>query len=253
MLSLACWVQASEVSSEQLPVKRSVLEFRIAPLAPEFDADGWYKLNRPSVLVDRLSKTKRDALVATLETAGPGSLSEDDSYAWFPLAASAGRLLDVVVADYQGMTYALLYTRPDKVMLAGDGDEDWSVADARLDVDERGVPAVTFTLDGAGKNRFAQITSQNVRRHMAILVDGEVYNAPMIMSAITAGRGQITTPSRREAEGIVVALGGEGPRQGLFDLDGVSWVTVSMVVVGLGVCAAILILIFKLAGKPKGV
>ena len=55
----------------------------------------------------------------------------------------------------------------------------------------RGEPAVGFTLKGAGATRFFDITSKNVRRRLAIILDGQVKSAPVLNSAISDS-GQIT-------------------------------------------------------------
>jgi preprotein translocase subunit SecD len=52
--------------------------------------------------------------------------------------------------------------------------------------------AVEFVLDARGTKDFGQITSANVGRNLAIILDGVVESAPVIREPITGGRGQIT-------------------------------------------------------------
>jgi len=52
--------------------------------------------------------------------------------------------------------------------------------------------AVDFVLDARGGKLFGQITSANVGRNLAIVLDGYVESAPTIREPITGGRGQIT-------------------------------------------------------------
>jgi preprotein translocase subunit SecD len=52
--------------------------------------------------------------------------------------------------------------------------------------------AVEFVLDARGAKQFGQITSANVGRNLAIVLDGMVESAPVIREPITGGRGQIT-------------------------------------------------------------
>jgi preprotein translocase subunit SecD len=52
--------------------------------------------------------------------------------------------------------------------------------------------AVEFVLDARGTKTFGQITSANVGRNLAIVLDGVVESAPVIREPITGGRGQIT-------------------------------------------------------------
>src|SRR2546428_5062664 len=52
--------------------------------------------------------------------------------------------------------------------------------------------AVEFVLDARGAKQFGQVTSANVSRRLAIILDGMVESAPTIREPITGGRGQIT-------------------------------------------------------------
>ncbi len=52
--------------------------------------------------------------------------------------------------------------------------------------------AVEFVLDARGAKEFGQLTSANVGRNLAIVLDGYVESAPTIREPITGGRGQIT-------------------------------------------------------------
>ena len=55
-----------------------------------------------------------------------------------------------------------------------------------------GQPMIAIEFDDAGAKAFAQITSRNIGRQMAIILDGVVYSAPMIRDAITGGRATIS-------------------------------------------------------------
>jgi SecD/SecF fusion protein len=55
-----------------------------------------------------------------------------------------------------------------------------------------GEPEIDFTLDAEGAERFAEITRQHVHERLAIVLDGNLYSAPVIQSPIETGRGQIT-------------------------------------------------------------
>jgi preprotein translocase subunit SecD len=52
--------------------------------------------------------------------------------------------------------------------------------------------AVEFEFDARGGKQFGQVTSANVGRNLAIVLDGYVESAPTIREPITGGRGQIT-------------------------------------------------------------
>jgi SecD/SecF fusion protein len=55
-----------------------------------------------------------------------------------------------------------------------------------------GEPQIDFTLNDNGAKRFADVTRNNIGRQLAIVLDGQLYSAPTIQSAIETGNGQIT-------------------------------------------------------------
>lgn len=55
-----------------------------------------------------------------------------------------------------------------------------------------GEPTISFNLDEKGAARFGEITRENIGQRLAIILDGELYSAPVIQSAIETGSGQIT-------------------------------------------------------------
>lgn len=109
--------------------------------------------------------------------------------------------------------YELLYTAGEhpqpnlvnkQVELTGD-----NINDAQPSFDEQNQPAVSINLDNAGGNIFADLTRQNINKRMAmVLIDqgkSEVVTAPVIRSAITGGRVQISG-SMQAAEANDTAL-----------------------------------------------
>jgi SecD/SecF fusion protein len=55
-----------------------------------------------------------------------------------------------------------------------------------------GEPEINFELDSKGAEIFAEVTRENIGRRLAIVLDGELYSAPVIRGEIPGGRGQIT-------------------------------------------------------------
>jgi SecD/SecF fusion protein len=55
-----------------------------------------------------------------------------------------------------------------------------------------GLPYVSLQFNSEGADKFGQLTSAHIGERLAILLDGEVYSAPVIQSAITGGSAQIT-------------------------------------------------------------
>ena len=68
-----------------------------------------------------------------------------------------------------------------------------SLGDAQPSYDQQtNQPVVTFRFDTRGALVFADITSKNVNRRFAIVLDNQVITAPNILQPITGGTGQIS-------------------------------------------------------------
>ncbi|MCR6651765.1 MAG: protein translocase subunit SecD [Cellvibrionaceae bacterium] len=71
--------------------------------------------------------------------------------------------------------------------------EGQHISDAQLGFHQNtNEPVVNFRLDTEGARRFADITTNNIGRPFAIVLDGKVITAPVIRSAITGGSGEIS-------------------------------------------------------------
>src|SRR3989344_5916384 len=67
------------------------------------------------------------------------------------------------------------------------------LTDARVAIDSQfNEPYVSLTFDSVGARLFEEITAQNVNKRMAIILDGNVYSAPVIREKISGGRAQIS-------------------------------------------------------------
>ena len=69
------------------------------------------------------------------------------------------------------------------------GDE---LVDANPSMDQFNQPVVSLRFDSTGSRKFGDLTSKNVGKRFAIVLDGEVISAPVIREAITGGSGQIS-------------------------------------------------------------
>jgi len=75
-----------------------------------------------------------------------------------------------------------------RVVISGD-----NLVDAQPKFDsEANQPIVIFTLDRLGSQKFGKITTENVGKRLAIILDNTVISAPQIREAITAGTGTIS-------------------------------------------------------------
>ena len=66
-----------------------------------------------------------------------------------------------------------------------------SISRAMVGRGNLGEPQIDFTLNAQGADKFAQITRDNVGNRLAIILDGEVYSAPVIKGPIETGSGVI--------------------------------------------------------------
>jgi len=66
------------------------------------------------------------------------------------------------------------------------------VANAAQDYDERGKVAIKMNMDKVGTSIWGKMTSKNVGKPIAIVLDNIVYSAPNVNDAITTGNSQIS-------------------------------------------------------------
>ena len=77
---------------------------------------------------------------------------------------------------------------------------------ARPSLDINNLPAVQFTLNQDGAQRFGQITQENIGRQLAIILDNQVYSAPTIEGRITTD-GQISGAfTQQEVQDLALVL-----------------------------------------------
>jgi SecD/SecF fusion protein len=67
-----------------------------------------------------------------------------------------------------------------------------NVANAAQDFDERGKVAIKMNMDKIGTSIWAKMTTKNIGKPIAIVLDNIVYSAPNVNDAITTGNSQIS-------------------------------------------------------------
>lgn len=82
--------------------------------------------------------------------------------------------------------YALKRTNG-KAALAGD-----VIATAKDEYDQHHQPVVSMSMNPDGSREWAQITKRNLKKPVAIVLDGVVYSAPNIRNEITGGQSEIS-------------------------------------------------------------
>jgi len=66
------------------------------------------------------------------------------------------------------------------------------VSDSRADYDERGRPAIKMEMDATGSRIWSKMTTANVGKPIAIVLDNVVYSAPFVNGPIPNGSSQIS-------------------------------------------------------------
>ena len=111
-------------------------------------------------------------------------------------------LFEWAVERDTGREYRIPYLVKKRVMLTGD-----VLSDARVSIGQFNDPYVSITFDGKGGREFERITSENVKKRMAIVLDNTIYSAPVIQERIGGGRAQITgTFTTQEANDLAIVL-----------------------------------------------
>jgi preprotein translocase subunit SecD len=95
------------------------------------------------------------------------------------------------------------YLLKEKTLMTGE-----VLKDARVALDSQfHEPYVALEFDDIGAKLFEQITGVNVKRRLAIILDDNVYSAPVIQERIAGGRAQITGRfDTKEASDLAIVL-----------------------------------------------
>lgn len=82
------------------------------------------------------------------------------------------------------------------------------LTEARVEIDSQyNEPYVSITFDKKGARLFARITEENVKKRLAIVLDRNVYSAPVIQEKITGGSARITGSfTTEEARDLAIIL-----------------------------------------------
>lgn len=111
-----------------------------------------------------------------------------------------------------------IWLKPPQLLGAGDLATARAETDAQMDM-----PVIAFRLTPEGGRKFAQVTSANVGRRFAIVLDGRLLSAPVIQTPIVGGSGQITGAFTREDAEVLANLmsvaGTRGPLKVLEQRD----------------------------------
>jgi protein-export membrane protein SecD len=201
-------------------------------------ADGWIEVTLTAEAIERL---QRDAIAASIEAVrrrvdATGTVEptiqqqgENRILVEVPGLADPKPLIDVLtqagVLTFQLVdtaadpgSYTVGVPRNGRILLESmEGapqvlEEEFIVSGSDLQTasqifDEYNRPAISFTLRPAGAQRFGKVTTENIDRPFAIVLDDRIVSAPTIQSPITGGTGRITGSfTIQEAENLAIIL-----------------------------------------------
>jgi preprotein translocase subunit SecD len=105
-----------------------------------------------------------------------------------------------------GQTQRTAYVLEDRILLTGD-----TIKDARVRYDSQyGQAYVSLDFDKVGARIFEQVTGDHVKERLAIVLDDNVYSAPVIQERISGGQAQISgsfTPEEASDLAIILRAG----------------------------------------------
>lgn len=136
-------------------------------------------MSNPEHVKELLGRTAKMTFHMVDETAKIEDIERGNVQAGIKILPSDDKRPDGKIAKYAVQS---------RVMLSGD-----MLVDAHADFDQRsGEPVVAFRFNSAGAKKFADITTENIGKPFAIVLDGKVITAPVIRSPIIGGSGIIS-------------------------------------------------------------
>jgi len=133
------------------------------------------------------------------------------------------------------------------------------LTDAQVAFNQNNQPVINFSLNSEGAQIFGDFTGKNVGNHLAIVLDGQVYSAPVINERIGGGHGQISgSYTVEQAQDLAIALRSGALLAPIFMLEkrsvgpslGADSIKASMVALigGFVLVFAFMIVYYKMAG-----
>ena len=173
---------------------KAALEFRVAVNQPGSDL-------QPQIT--SLDECQRD-----LAANGPSARqARGDEFQWFEYPGDNEVTPEVIVEEHAGRRYMLLADRAPYMMPAVTGGPGaWRVERAYARDDRGGRPSIGFDLDDAGEKALTALTTANMERQLAVLVDGKVVAMATIKSPIGKSGMISGSFSLAEAEAIAAEL-----------------------------------------------
>lgn len=182
---------------------------------PLDDADDLKRLMRGAgvlefrITVDPTEVANVDEMLADLRDRGPRSLRSTSPHLWFKIHdpkrfADSNEEREALIKnpreslngqgligdEYGGEIYVLLWNTPERSLTRQ--QTGWELSSAKGIPDSQGFPAVGFEMNARGAKLMGDLTGNNIKRRMAILLDGSIYSGPPNIQSKISGSGIIT-------------------------------------------------------------
>ena len=139
------------------------------------------------LLVEGLDLTSPDvtAMRDRLKPGGKGpAMQAGDDMRWYQVERPEDFQRNLIHM-YNDEAWALAWIAPAKQMVNGPGIDRWALESAFPERTELGVNAVGFRFDAQGAKYFGELTGNNLKRLLAVMLDGKIMSAATIQSRIT--------------------------------------------------------------------
>jgi preprotein translocase subunit SecD len=186
-------------------IERRVNEYGVAePVISEYgNAGNQIVVELPGVTdIPRAKELISSTAVLELKLVESGP-APDEATLLAPFAGKAPEGQEVVQgAAVAGQTGASFYLVNRVPVITGN-----DLRNAKSTIDQIGQPAVGFSLKSDGVTKFSRVTTANVGRYLAIILDNRVVSAPVIEGPITQADAQITgTFTQQEVADLSLVL-----------------------------------------------
>jgi SecD/SecF fusion protein len=141
---------------------------------------------------------------------GPGLRGGDDMR-WFQIDPNSelAKKQYGITGTYRNKIYILAWIDQGRSLDHREGQKQWALTEAQPEQSPTGEDVVGFAFDAQGASDFGTLTSNNIGKPLAVVLDGKVISAPSIRSMITS-RGTIDGGSegfsRKELDYLVSTL-----------------------------------------------
>ncbi|HKL48637.1 MAG TPA: protein translocase subunit SecD [Desulfuromonadales bacterium] len=196
------YIEDSAVRQALETLRNRVDEFGVSEPLLQRQSDNRILIQLPGIkdperAISLIGKTARLEFKMVREDIDPSAAEKGQ------LPPGAERLMKREVDPNTGKKYETPIVVESKTILTGD-----LLDDARVRIGSQfNQPYVSIDFNSLGAKRFDQITAANVGRRMAIVLDDQVYSAPVIRERISGGSAQISGSfTEQEASDLAIIL-----------------------------------------------